>query len=58
MIVVFSSKYLKFVTHLYLQEDVYKEGGISVILAATFICGVRAGTGLLALPQALDQSGN
>ncbi len=31
--------------------------GISVFLAATFISGERAGTGSLALPQALTQAG-
>ena len=43
---------------LLVQEGFQRKGGISVFLAAAFICGVRAGTGLLALPNALAQAGN
>ena len=39
------------------QDELVKSGGISVFMAAMFVSGELAGTGVLALPQAVGQSG-
>ena len=39
------------------QDGVVKMGGLSVLMATMFVSGELAGTGVLALPQAVAQAG-
>ncbi len=39
------------------QDGVVKLGGLSVLMATMFVSGELAGTGVLALPQAVAQAG-
>ena len=39
------------------KDELVKPAGVSVFMAAMFVSGELAGTGVLALPQAAGQSG-
>ena len=47
----------EYVSLSFSQDELVKAGGISVFMAAMFVSGELAGTGVLALPQAVGQSG-
>ena len=47
----------EYVSLSFSQDELVKVGGISVFMAAMFVSGELAGTGVLSLPQAVGQSG-